>query len=200
MSNLDIVKKAVAQETKELMREKTIDKITVTEICEKANLKYRNFYRYFRDKFEVVEWIYYHDRLLNSKRYEGWSFWDYFPEIAKYLYDDRKFYLNALKYEGQNSFRNYCIRWLYDILSPDFGPDFPDKETERFYIEHVCNMSFDAFIIWLSKSPCMPPEEFSAFFRQMFLNNANTMLRLLTRPPMEKNGCKELNPSEPSKK
>lgn len=200
MSNLDIVKNAIAKETKKLMREKTIDKISVTEICEKTNLKRRNFYRYFRDKYEVVEWIYYHDNLLNSKRYEGWSFWDYFPSIAQYLYNDREFYLNAFKYVGQNSFRNYCIHWLYEIISPDFGPDFPNKKIERFYIEHVCNMSFDAFILWLSEKPCLPPEEFTALFRQMFLNNANTMIRLLTRPSMEKNGCKEFHPPEPSKK
>lgn len=200
MSNLDIVKNAIAKGTKELMREKTIDKISVTEICEKTNLKRRNFYRYFRDKYEVVEWIYYHDNLLTSKRYEGWSIWDYFPEIARYLYEDREFYLNAFKYVGQNSFRDYCIRWLYDIISPDFEADFPDKNIERFYIEHVCNMAFDSFILWLSKEPCLPPEEFNALFRQMFLNNANTMLRLLTRPPMEKTGRKEFKPPEPSKK
>ena len=55
MANIDIVKNAVAEGTKDLMRSKTIDNISVNEICEKTGLKRRNFYRYFRDKYEVVE-------------------------------------------------------------------------------------------------------------------------------------------------
>ena len=61
LANNDIIKEAVADGMRELMRHKTIDHISVTEICEECNLNRRTFYRYFQDKYEVVDWIYYHD-------------------------------------------------------------------------------------------------------------------------------------------
>jgi len=200
VANLDIVKSAIADGTKQLIREKTIDKITVTAICEKTGLNRRNFYRYFQDKYEVVDWIYFHDHIFVNERYEGWSFWDYFPRIAQSLYNDKRFYLNAFKDESQNCFRKYCINRLFEVLDPDFGRDFPSAELEHFYVEHVCNMAFDSFVIWLSAEPCMPPDEFVALFRQLFSKNAETQLRLLTRPPMERAEPKDYVPQEPAKK
>lgn len=200
MANLDIIKNAVAEGTKELMRSKALDEITVTEICEKVSLSRRNFYRYFRDKYEVVQWIYYHDALVHSRHYEGWSIWDYMPRFTQTLYNDRKYYANAFRYHGQNSFRAYCIQYLSEILKRDYGADFPNEMTLRFYIEHICEMTFDAFVLWLSQEPCMTPEAFMELFSSLYLKNARTSIELITRHPLEPKNAVVFTPSEPAKK
>lgn len=168
MANKDIVIHAIANATKDLIRERTIDKISVTEICERTGLGRRNFYRYFKDKHDVIEWIFAHEPLTFSTRYENWNVWDYFPYITQTLYDDRDFYRHALQFHGQNSFRSYSISQLYDILEKDYQDTFSDKLSLDFYIDHICNMTFDAFMIWLSMEPCPPPEEFVAFFQKRY--------------------------------
>lgn len=200
MSNTDIVKNAIAESTKELMRHKTIDKISVIEICEQSGLERRNFYRYFHDKFEVVDWIYYHDHLIQSKHYEGWGIWDYFPGILQGLASDPKYYYNAFHYRGQNSFREYAIQHLYPILHRDFKDKFPSEINEKFFIEHICNLSFDIFEDWLAKPNRMPPEELYQFFRNTFRIASETFLEMLDRPVMAESSSEEFNVKEPSRK
>lgn len=200
MATMDIVKNAISNGMKELMREKAIDKISVNEICQKCSLNRRNFYRYFQDKYEVVDWIYYHDNLIRTEHYTGWSFWDYWPKIAQSMYEDPAFYRNAFQYTGQNSFREYCILHLYELLHPDYEDVFPSKKMEHFWVDHVCNASFDAFVLWLSEDPPMPAEEYAKKFEQAFVRISTIHIRLIERPNPVPDNPHQYNPAEPAKK
>ncbi len=182
MANRDVVIKAIAETTKNLIREKSVEKITVAEICEKTGVNPRTFYRYFKDKYEVVEWIYAHSSLTMGHSEPDWSFWDYWPYIAKLLYDDRLFYRHVFQYHGQNSFRQYSIAQLSPILTKDYSSAFPDKASLEFFIEHICDMAFDSFVIWLSSEPCPEPEKFVTYFRSCFFNVSQANIRLLSEP------------------
>ncbi len=181
MANRDVVIKAIAETTKNLIREKSVEKITVAEICEKTDVNPRTFYRYFKDKHEVVEWIYSNSSLTKNMHHTDWSFWDYFPYIAKLLYDDRLFYRHAFQYHGQNSFRQYSILQLSPILKQDYGTSFPDEASLNYFIDQICNMAFDSFVIWLSSDPCQEPEKFVAYFRSCFFNVSRANICLLSK-------------------
>lgn len=146
MATQHIIKKAIGEGTRDLMRQKTVNEISVTEICEKVGISRRNFYWYFQDKYEVVQWIYYHDSLMEVKHYADWTIWDHFPHITETLYNDRAFYCNAFRYRGQNSFRDYCLIYLKEFIAPDYRAAFHDEQALDFFIDHICNMTFDAFV------------------------------------------------------
>ena len=57
MAQADIYRRTLAESLKELLERESIEKITVDEICEKAEISRRSFYRYFIDKYDVVSWI-----------------------------------------------------------------------------------------------------------------------------------------------
>lgn len=40
---------------RKLLRERSIDSITVSDICESAHIGRRTFYRYYSDKFELMK-------------------------------------------------------------------------------------------------------------------------------------------------
>lgn len=42
-----------------LMKEKSFTSITVKELCEKAGVSRRSFYRYYMDKYELLQDLYY---------------------------------------------------------------------------------------------------------------------------------------------
>lgn len=67
----------IVESTKDLMRKMTIDKISVTDICEHAGISRRNFYRYFVDKYKVIETIYHRDPVVNFELPADWTVWDY---------------------------------------------------------------------------------------------------------------------------
>ena len=50
-------KEKIALAVKELMRQKSIRKITVQDIMEETGMKRQSFYYHFQDLYAVIEWI-----------------------------------------------------------------------------------------------------------------------------------------------
>ena len=50
-------KKAIAFALKDLLSEKPLDKITIDDIAEKAEINRQTFYYHFQDIVDLVEWI-----------------------------------------------------------------------------------------------------------------------------------------------
>ena len=54
----EITKLWIADKMRELMKHKSIDKIRVTEICKTADIERPTFYYHFKDKYELVAWMF----------------------------------------------------------------------------------------------------------------------------------------------
>lgn len=54
-------KRWIADTMRELMKHKSIEKIRVTEICKAAEIERPTFYYHFRDKYDLVAWMFYGD-------------------------------------------------------------------------------------------------------------------------------------------
>lgn len=51
----------IANTMRELMKQKSIDKIRVAEICKAAEIQRPTFYYHFRDKYDLVAWMFCED-------------------------------------------------------------------------------------------------------------------------------------------
>lgn len=51
----------IADKMKGLMKRKPIDKIRITEICSAAEIERSTFYYHFKDKYDLVAWIFFQD-------------------------------------------------------------------------------------------------------------------------------------------
>lgn len=168
MGNMAITQNTIALQTKQLLRTKPIDKISVTTICENSGIDRKTFYRYFKDKYDVIDWIYYHDFFEDMAPQPEWNIWDYFSEITRQFYTDREFYANAFRYKGQNSFRDYGTELLLPIIHEEYGDLFQTPEEEHFFVCHALEWSYDACENWLNQKPCPTPEEFARNFKDLF--------------------------------
>ena len=169
-------KLAIADAMKQLMRSRPIEKITTSQILEKAGVSRRSFYRYFRDKFDLVEWIYNYDfcRFVDVRPEK--SIWEYYPEILRSLRADPEFYCNAFVFSGQNSFRAFCFEKLFPLIMTDFGDIFPDVETARFVIRRYVYMFFDGYVWWLKKKEPMSWEAFESLSKSVTKATAQAIL------------------------
>ena len=160
MSESERNKLAIAEAMKRLMRETPIEKTTTDRILENAGVSRRSFYRYFKDKYDLLEWIYNYDfcRFVDVRPEK--SIWDYYPDILRSLRADPEFYGNAFVYAGQNSFRAFCFEKLFPLIMTDFGDIFPDVETARFVVRRYVYMFFDGYIWWLKQKEPMSAGEF----------------------------------------
>lgn len=52
----ELRKNQIVEATEELVKSMPFDSVTVTAICKQAGMSRPTFYRYFEDKFDVVQW------------------------------------------------------------------------------------------------------------------------------------------------
>ena len=61
MCMAEITKMWIADKMREIMKHKPIDKIRVTEICKAADIERPTFYYHFKDKYDLVAWMFCRD-------------------------------------------------------------------------------------------------------------------------------------------
>ncbi|MCR5833957.1 MAG: TetR/AcrR family transcriptional regulator C-terminal domain-containing protein [Selenomonadaceae bacterium] len=100
-------KSLLAESLKDLAKFKTVDKITIRELTKNCNLTPPTFYNHFRDKYELMAWIYNQKveaAMINFGH--GDNLEDIICKWMEIILEDKNFYVNVLKNAvGQNSFR-----------------------------------------------------------------------------------------------
>ena len=61
MPDSNITKNALASALKDLMKRKPFSKISVRDICDECGMNRKSFYYHFKDKYDLVNWIFYVD-------------------------------------------------------------------------------------------------------------------------------------------
>lgn len=115
--NRESVDFLLAQSLKELAESRSIEKITIKEITDRAGVIRPTFYNHFQDKYELLEWII-ETELLEPIKPLLQN--DMVPQALALLFTgiekDRKFYLKVCYLEGQNSFESIIKECARDML------------------------------------------------------------------------------------
>lgn len=117
MSDSLITKKAIANSVKELMRKKSLQKISVADIVENCGINRQTFYYHFQDKYDLVNWIYYNEvvaAVTRNRTSEDWR--GVVQDILDNMKQDQQFYTNALNVTGQNAFQDYFFDVTKSLL------------------------------------------------------------------------------------
>ncbi|MGI6546479.1 MAG: TetR/AcrR family transcriptional regulator C-terminal domain-containing protein [Fastidiosipilaceae bacterium] len=119
----------------ELMGKKPMEKISVAEICETCGVSRKSFYYHFKDKYDLVNWIFHTNltRLLKNNENQS-SFVEIFNQICEYLYDNRTFYANALQVRGQNSFSDYFAEVMEPVIVDFLKGYISEGRDQEFFI------------------------------------------------------------------
>lgn len=91
----------------------SIDEITVEDILHESGFARQTFYRYFSDKYDLMNQVYSdeYERLLTNIERDSWS--DAATNLMAGIFEKRKFYKNALQFEGQGSMYAYLVEYNY---------------------------------------------------------------------------------------
>lgn len=170
-------KMALANAMKQLMEQKGFSKISVGEICETCGINRKSFYYHFRDKYDLVNWIYYVDFLEHVNVKDQDDPWMIFSKICKYFYTEAAFYRNALKIEGQNSFRDYFYETLSAYIRYLVHNIFPDEKLQNFTITFYCDAFFISIYRWLTTRELIPVDEFLSQIHEVIEKSAQLVIR-----------------------
>lgn len=149
----------LAASLKELSKTKPADKITIRELTGNCGLTAPTFYNNFRDKYELMAWIYNREvEKTIAQLNAGISFEGVVYRWIKILLDDEEFYRNLLKNAvGQNSFRyatnDYAIKLIQTWLSERHELSNDLNNCLRFYMRAISETINDWFLNRCEYSP-----------------------------------------------
>ena len=97
----------IAEAMKRLMVQKPIEKIRVTEICREAEIERPTFYYHFKDKYDLMAWIFYRDAFQTDviglqEAADG----------LKRMRRDFLFYKRAYEDSSQNALWQYMLEYF----------------------------------------------------------------------------------------
>jgi len=160
MADSILTKHALAAALKELMLETPFIKISVADICKKCHMNRKSFYYHFRDKYDLLHWIFDTDfEKLTSASTDNNSIEDIL-QFFDILYTNRTFYSHALSVQGQNSLLEHIRELALPIFRVKLSDILPAEENNSFYYEFFLDSLFVAIIRWITTTNCEPPEHF----------------------------------------
>ena len=126
-SSSDITKKAFADAIKHLLKKKSLAKISVKDIVQYCNISRNTFYYHFKDKYELINWIFYTETLAEVNSFNDPSkCQDSFINLCRYLHKNRSFYLSCFQYVGQNSLRDYLQNFYYELIRMNLSVQYSE--------------------------------------------------------------------------
>ncbi len=187
MADSNITKRALAASLRELMMEQPFEKINVAQICERCNMNRKSFYYHFKDKYDLVNWIFdtefialLRDEDLNAPYDDHWRL---IEKICAYFYENRAFYRKALRIQGQNSFSDHFREYIRPLLLSRLTFLYGGERVREFELNFFADAVLCAMERWLLAKDCMPPEQFAERVRALTERGAASLYKEMHREP-----------------
>ncbi len=162
----EITKHWIAEKMKDLMKIKPIGKIRVTEICRAAEIERPTFYYHFKDKYDLVAWIFFQ----SANRTDIISV-ESAAESMKQMKRDFLFYKRAYEDSSQNALWSYMLEYFvqrYEKTAKEkLRTEVLDTQL-KFSIRHYCYGSVGMTREWVLYDNTTPAKlEVEMMFRSM---------------------------------
>ena len=147
-------KKILADSLKEIMKTKSLSRISIEDITGKCGLKRQTFYYHFADKYKLVNWIFDREVLDNVEHYLKYESWDKGLEMVYHIVEDNSpFYLNAL----QDNFSYFYMHLMqtqrsitYSLIEDLLEGRTIEKNDSDFLADFYANALVGTFISWVN--------------------------------------------------
>lgn len=110
-----------------LLKSKPLNKVTVKELCELAEINRATFYKYYRDPFDLLEQI--ESEMLNQLqsglKTASTSFREVFTQIMASIQADGETYKALFSENGDSKFPKRIFAQYYEYIAEDISKNFP---------------------------------------------------------------------------
>ncbi len=154
----DRTKLWIAESLKRLLVEKRLEDIRVTEICREAQIERATFYYHFRDKYDLMAWIF----VQASVQVDLLSV-ESMTRALKRMRKDKAFYKRAYEDNSQSPMVEYILEYYVaqysDIVKEKLGTETLDEQmlySIRLYTYGTLGMTQE----WVLKDATVPAETY----------------------------------------
>ena len=165
MADSNITKKALANSLKQLMAEVPFSKISVGDICEKCQMNRKSFYYHFKDKYDLVNWIFDTEFVSFVVNQTYQTKWDRLTELFKYFHENRSFYRKVFEIKGQNSMQEHFREILQPVIRQRLEELMDVKSASDFQMNFLVDGFIGALQRWITDKNANNYEELTKDFR-----------------------------------
>ena len=156
----------------ELLKEKPLNRITVKEICEKADINRTTFYRYYKDPFDLMEQI--QNEMLAAFRSHAKATMPIDMKSAleamfSAVIHNQEMYLVLISDNADRSFVRRMILETYDLFKDSLAKKYPffSDNQRRWMYYYIAQGSVSITIDWLNRGMKETPAEMATFIAEM---------------------------------
>ncbi|MCT7789976.1 MAG: TetR/AcrR family transcriptional regulator C-terminal domain-containing protein [Lactobacillus crispatus] len=155
-------KEFYAEALKQLLKNKTLDKIKVKDLCEYCNTTRTTFYYHFQDKYDLVAWIFNQDYDAVFFTPEADMTEQTAVKLLERMYENRNFYKKVFTDHSQNSIQNYLHNFNIEngkrVVKFAYGIKKLSNE-QMYLISHFSYGTIQMLIDWLLEKYKMEAKE-----------------------------------------
>ncbi len=178
MTNMETQLK-FAQSLKNLMRQHPLEKITVKDIVEGCNLTRQTFYRYFEDKFALVNWYF---EVLVQDSFHAMNGKNTLRQALErkfsFVEQELLFFRVAFQTQSCQSLIEYDYRYIYQFYEELIGRKTKAPLTPEiaFSLELYCRGSIVQTVSWVNQKNRPKPKEMALLLEQALPQNLRDLL------------------------
>lgn len=120
LATSEFTKQVIAQGMKTLLETTRFEDISVGELAKKCNVSRNTFYYHFKDKYDVIAWIFYSEitPIIGEASVDNWS--ERLLSLCRYMQQNKTFYIKVLHVRGQNCFAEYLMKFYVNLVQDHF--------------------------------------------------------------------------------
>ena len=157
-------KRAIAASLKKLLKEKPLDKISITDITDDCEVNRQTFYYHFKDIYDLVEWIYTSEAtkaLDGKKTYDTWQ--QGFYQIFEYVLTNKAFVKSTYHSINREHLENYLYNETYNLLIgvvEEKAADLQIRDSDKAFIADFYKYAFVGLMLeWVRTGMKEKPSE-----------------------------------------
>ena len=160
----DLTKRALEQSLKNLLLQKPLHKITISDIADDCGINRMTFYYHFKDIYVLVEWSCQEDAakaLAGKKTYETWQ--QGFEQIFEAVLANKPFIMNVYHSVSREQVETYLYKLTYDLLEgvvEEQAAGMSVRPEDKAFIANVYKYAFVGLMLdWIKHDMKGDPKE-----------------------------------------
>ena len=160
----EITKRAISASLKNLLKEKSLNKITVQEIADDCGINRQTFYYHFQDIYDLVEWTCIEDTekvLKENRTYETWQ--EGFLAVFDLAKKDKIFIDNIYRSVSLEMLEQYLYRLVYPLLKnvvDEKSKGYSVRDENKKYIADFYKYAFVGVLLeWVRQDMKESPRD-----------------------------------------
>lgn len=155
-----LTKLAIAQSLKNLLQQKPLNKITISEIAEGCGINRMTFYYHFKDIYDLVEWICQEDVRKILQENSDYTTWQQgLMQIFSAVQENRAFIMNVYRCVHQEQLERYLKPLLdalmLNVIRQNMGQRSVPEEHQEFIARIYTYIFLGSILDWI-KSDMQP--------------------------------------------